>query len=563
MITQRLNNLSIAAKVAIALVIMTMSGGGAAIYAAQRLVATDALYTRLLDWDAKAAMRIGTAQMLLVDDGRLFNRMLAESVPATQQGTQRELNVTRGRVVEQLNAVAAVMPNITAELRAIERDYAGLVEITREIEVMALAGERQNALRMLAELRLPLYRQVLANMATLNARVELELQTASDAATVATNRSHLTALVVAGIGALASGVLALWMMISGVAQPVSRITARMVTLADGDKQSAVPDADRQDEVGRMAAALERFRQAAIAHDALATQAAADQAARTARGERVEALVRKFEEEAAEVLRVVAAASTELDATAGAMQESASMGNQRANSLSTAAELASMNVQTVAASAEEMAASIAEVARQVTEGARVARQASEEARATDAAVGALAQAAQRISEVVRMISDIAGQTNLLALNATIEAARAGEAGKGFAVVASEVKTLAAQTARATEQIGTQISEMQGETQRAVEAIRGIARTVEAMDTTTTQVAAAAEQQAAATREIGRAVQEAANGTQDVSRHAAGVTEGAVQTGEAATQVRDASRELARRAEGLRGQVDGFLADIRAA
>jgi methyl-accepting chemotaxis protein len=211
----------------------------------------------------------------------------------------------------------------------------------------------------------------------------------------------------------------------------------------------------------------------------------------------------------------------------------------------------------------MAASIAEVARQVAESARVARWAAEDARSTDATVASLSEAAQRICEVVRLIGGIAGQTNLLALNATIEAARAGEAGKGFAVVASELKTLATQTAKATEEIGAQITAIQSETDRAVEAIRGINKTIEDMDGLTQQVAAAAEQQSAATREIGRAVAEAASGTQEVTRLAIGVTTGAQQTGAAASQVQAAPGELSLRAESLRGEVDSFLAGIRAA
>jgi methyl-accepting chemotaxis protein len=165
--------------------------------------------------------------------------------------------------------------------------------------------------------------------------------------------------------------------------------------------------------------------------------------------------------------------------------------------------------------------------------------------------------------VRLISDIAGQTNLLALNATIEAARAGEAGKGFAVVASEVKNLATQTAKATEEIGAQIAAMQAETGRTVDAIAAIARTIEELNANTGQVAAASEEQAAATQEIGRAVAEAAQGTQEASRSAVGVKQGAERTGGAAQDLRGASTELAEQSERLRGQVDGFLAGIRAA
>jgi methyl-accepting chemotaxis protein len=371
----------------------------------------------------------------------------------------------------------------------------------------------------------------------------------------------LTGLLLAFGVAVALG--AAWLVVRRVTRPLTELSVVTGRLAAGELEVEVKGAGRADEIGSVARALESLRDGARRTRALEEAARAEAAARQARAERIEALVRGFEAQAAESLRTVAAAATELDATARDMQATAQDGAGRAASLATAAQQASANVQTAAASSEEMAASIAEVARQIAETARVARDAAADARATNDAVSALAETAGRIGDVVRLIGDIAGQTNLLALNATIEAARAGEAGKGFAVVASEVKSLAAQTSKATEEIGAQIAAILAETGRAVEAIRGILRTIEGMDGLTAQAAAAAEEQSAAVREIGRAVTEAAAGTQEVSRHAAGVTTGAQQTGAAATQLRAASSGLSQQAETLRGQVDGFLAGIRAA
>ncbi|WP_338663404.1 methyl-accepting chemotaxis protein [Pararoseomonas sp. SCSIO 73927] len=370
----------------------------------------------------------------------------------------------------------------------------------------------------------------------------------------------ITCTILAAV--LASLLCVVWLA-RNVGGGIRGLSASMLRLARRDYGFKLPEASRRDEIGDMARAVATCRDGLREADRLSAEGAAEAGAKAARGERVDALLRGFEAEAAEVLRGVASAATELDATAGEMAGTARDGVERATSVAAAAEEASANVQTVAASAEELAASIAEISRQVTSSAEVARRAAGDARATDGAVQGLSEAARSIGDVVRLISDIAGQTNLLALNATIEAARAGEAGRGFAVVASEVKTLAAQTAKATEQIGSQIAAMQGETERAVQAIGGIVRTIEEMNGITTQVAAAAEQQSAATREIGRAVAEAAAGTQDVSRHTAGVTEGAERTGAAASQLRSASAGLSGQAEMLRQRVDTFLAQIRAA
>ncbi|NGM21788.1 methyl-accepting chemotaxis protein [Roseomonas stagni] len=356
---------------------------------------------------------------------------------------------------------------------------------------------------------------------------------------------------------------ALVMLLRGMVAPLGQLTGTVRRIGEGELTLAVPARERPDELGEMARAVDQLRLASLEREALEAAQKQEQAARLDRAQRVDALLREFEAETADVLRAVAAAATELDATATSMASTAADGTQRAGAVARSSAEASASVGSVAAATEELSASIGEVLRQVEASTRTAQQATEAAERTDVTVRGLSEAASRIGDVVRLIGDIAGQTNLLALNATIEAARAGEAGKGFAVVASEVKALAAQTAKATEEIGAQIAAMQAETGRTVEVVRAIAGTIEALNRNTAQVAEAASQQAEATQEIGRAAAAAAQGTQEASRHAEGVSEGAEQTGQSAAEVRGASAELARQAEGLRGRVDHFLGAIRAA
>jgi methyl-accepting chemotaxis protein len=258
-----------------------------------------------------------------------------------------------------------------------------------------------------------------------------------------------------------------------------------------------------------------------------------------------------------VVETVAGASTELQATARSMSAVAEETSRQSSTVAAASEEASTNVQTVASAGEELSASIAEIGRQVEQSTKTATRAVEEAKQTNDRVEGLAQAAQKIGEVVKLISDIAAQTNLLALNATIEAARAGEAGKGFAVVAAEVKSLANQTAKATEEISTKIGEMQTATAESVGAIKAIAKTIEEINQISTTIATAVEEQSAATQEISRNVQQASAGTQEVNTNIASVTEGATQTGTSAGQVLSAAEQLSKEAETLKFEIDKFL------
>jgi archaellum component FlaC len=285
--------------------------------------------------------------------------------------------------------------------------------------------------------------------------------------------------------------------------------------------------------------------------------------RARRGRKVDELLLAFENKTVELVGVVASASGQLQATAQALSATTDAITQNISGVAAAVEQASANVQTVAAAAEELSGSISEISRQVTQSSSIAEMAVHDAHRTDEIVKTLASRAQKIGDVVGLITSIAGQTNLLALNATIEAARAGEAGKGFAVVASEVKSLANQTAKATDEIVKQIAEIQTSTGEAVQAIESIAKTIEEISQIASSIAAAVEEQGSATQEIARNVHEAASGTRHVSESIASVSDDAKESGLTAAQVSAAAGDLTNQAEKLRTDVQEFIAEIKAA
>ena len=386
-----------------------------------------------------------------------------------------------------------------------------------------------------------------------------EILAATDASVATTHRVQLglIALALALGGALAV------LIARTIIRPISGMTQAMTRLAEGDTAVHVPSQDAADEMGDMAKAVDVFRRNALARLELEARQIEEQSARQRRADRVDQLVRGFQQTIAGSLEIVTSAATELDATARSMTGVADGTKSQATASSAAAEETSANVQTVAAAAEEMVASLQEIERQVHRSNEVAGHAARDAQATDSAMARLGATAEQIGAAIASISAIASQTNLLALNATIEAARAGEAGRGFAVVASEVKELAGQTAKATDEIGGHIAAIQGATNEAAAAIRQIGQTIISINEISGTIAATVVEQTAATSEIARNAGEAARGTQDVSSHVAHVLSSAGETGSAASQVLMAAAELATQSLSVKREVDRFLGEIQAA
>ena len=376
-------------------------------------------------------------------------------------------------------------------------------------------------------------------------------------------------------------------------RPIAAMTAAMGRLAGGDKETEIPARDRRDEIGQMAAAVQVFKDGMIENERLLAErqtaerhaqeekhrrdeetreaeARAAEERRLAEGraqaERRKAMLEladSFESSVGAVIELVTSSAAQMESAAQSMTSTAEETNRQSAAVAAAAEQATANVQAVASAAEELASTVREVGRQVEQSTSISGTAVEEAKKTNARVQGLAEAAQKIGDVVNLINDIAAQTNLLALNATIEAARAGEAGKGFAVVASEVKSLANQTAKATEEIGTQIGAIQGSTDEAVQAIQGIGSTIAQVNEIASAIAASIEEQSAATSEIAGNASQAAAGTQEVSGNISGVNRAATETGSAATQVLSSARALKDQATVLKSSVEQFLERVRAA
>jgi len=389
--------------------------------------------------------------------------------------------------------------------------------------------------------------------------VETTSAAADDARAAALRTAALT-----GIVSILTMIGGIWLIITNLARPIERMKLSIIDLAEGRTDREIYGTGRADEIGEIAAAVHVFKQNILDADRLRTeQAESEKRAAARRKQEMLRLADQFQESVGRVVDTVSAASAQLEVAAAQLTMNAASTQDLSGTVASASEQTSVNVQGVAAASEQLSSTVREIGRQVHESSAIAEDAVSQAARTNENVIELSQAAERIGAVVELINQIAGQTNLLALNATIEAARAGEAGKGFAVVAQEVKALAAQTAKATNEIGSQIQSMQASTRQSVDAINSIATTINRISGVSSAIAAAVEEQGATTQEISRNVVEAAKGTSDVASSITAVSQGASETGSASAEVLASAKSLSGDSRTLKAEVERFLAMVRAA
>jgi methyl-accepting chemotaxis protein len=372
-------------------------------------------------------------------------------------------------------------------------------------------------------------------------------------------------ILILAAGGFVLGCVWAFLLGKGISRPIARMCSAMRELAAGNFDVVLPGLGRKDELGEMAGAVEEFKLQALAkaeRDA-ASQEAQNKAASAARRAELIRFADEFEAAVGAIVSNVSASAVQLEASAGTLTRTAETTQSLSSQVAGASEEASSNMQSVASATEELSTSIDEIGRRVKESSQIAEAAVRQAEQTDGRIGKLSRAAQEIGDVVKLITAIAEQTNLLALNATIEAARAGDAGRGFAVVASEVKSLASQTAKATDEISNHISGMQGATQESVAAIKEIGGTIGKISGIASTIATAVEQQSSATQEIAKSVQNVAQGTQEAAASVMQVNRGATETGTASEEVLNSARTLSSESTRLREELDRFMANIRAA
>ena len=444
----------------------------------------------------------------------------------------------------------------------LEKQWQSFAGASAEVQSLANKGDVATAKDINAKKVVPTGRAMDATLAKLVELNDKGAETAGQGADATYSSAILMMAVILG-GAIVLGLGAAIYTVRDIRRGIGSILKPMGQLTNGELSVDIPHQGETTEIGRIAGALQIFKEALIAKKVSDEAARAEGAIKAARAQRISTATGDFEAMIGEMVDSLASASTELEASATTMTKTSDATMSLSDSAASASRAVTDNIQAVAAATEEITSSVNEIGRQVHESNRIASTAVTQAQRTDESIAKLSLAAGRINDVVKLITEVAEQTNLLALNATIEAARAGEAGRGFAVVASEVKALATQTAKATAEIDAQVADMQSATAETVTAIKEIGSTITLISEVSSAIAAAVEQQGAATQEIARNVQQSAQLSTQVASEVTEVKRGSSETSAASGEVLTAAHSLARESDHLKSQVEKFLDTVRAA